>query len=85
MLEQGKIGGVAIKDGKQVADLLTEVIMKQALKGNYQFANMILDRTEGKVADKLETTSATDREPNAEIQTAEERVWGKNKRGDDGD
>jgi hypothetical protein len=51
LLDRGEIGGKPIKDGKQVADLLAEVILKQALQGDYRFAQMVLDRTEGKVAE----------------------------------
>lgn len=53
LLEKGEINGQKIKDGKQVADLLTEVIVKQALKGDYRFAEMILNRTEGKVPEPV--------------------------------
>jgi hypothetical protein len=57
LLDKGEVGGKPIKDGRQVADLLSEVILKEALKGDYRFVAMILDRTEGKVPDSLTVNS----------------------------
>lgn len=51
LLEKGEIGGKPLKDGKQVADLLTEVILREALNGDYRFVEMVLNRTEGKVVE----------------------------------
>jgi hypothetical protein len=58
LLDAVELGGKPVPDGKQVADLLAEVILKNALKGDHRFVSTVLDRTEGKVADK------TDGEPN---------------------
>jgi len=39
--------------GRKVAEVLAEQILKQALSGNYQFVREILERIEGKVADRI--------------------------------
>ena len=39
--------------GRKVAEILAEQILKQALSGNYQFVREILERIEGKVADRI--------------------------------
>ena len=60
LLNKGEINGKPIKDGKQVADLLAEVILKAALQGDHKFVTTLLDRTEGKVAEpKLEGEEAS--------------------------
>lgn len=56
LLDAVELGGKEIPNGKQVADLLAEVILKNALKGDHRFVATVLDRTEGKVADKTEIT-----------------------------
>ena len=45
-----------VKDGAEmtVAEALAKAAMKAALKGDHRFFKEILDRTEGKVTDKLE-------------------------------
>lgn len=54
LLEKGEINGQPIKDGKQVADVLAETILKGALKGDFRFAREILERTEGKVIERVQ-------------------------------
>lgn len=49
LLEQDEVNGHAIRDGRQVADLLVEVIAKRALRGEFRYVKFVLDRTEGKV------------------------------------
>jgi len=39
--------------GRKVAEILAEQILKQALSGNYQFEREVLERIEGKVADRI--------------------------------
>lgn len=78
LLEKGEVGGKPIKDGRQVADLLAEVILKGALKGDYRFAAMVLDRTEGKVPDSLTVNAEAPRG----VATLREFLHGD---GDDGD
>lgn len=56
LLDAVDIGGKPLLDGKQVADLLAEVIIKNALKGDHRFVATVLDRTEGRVVDKTEIT-----------------------------
>lgn len=53
LLEKGEINGKPLKDGKQVADLLAEVILRQALKGDHRFVTTLLERVEGKVPNKI--------------------------------
>src|SRR5207253_1594274 len=43
-------------NGRTVADVLAEVIVKEALGGDFRFAKEVLERTEGKVTDKVEHT-----------------------------
>ena len=40
-------------NGRKVSEILVEQILKQALSGNYQFVREILERIEGKVADRI--------------------------------
>lgn len=56
LLDAVELGGKALPDGKQVADLLAEVIVKNALKGDHRFVSTVMDRIEGKVVDKTEVT-----------------------------
>jgi hypothetical protein len=44
---EGELGG------RNVAEILAEQILKQALSGNYQFVREVLERVEGKVADRI--------------------------------
>jgi len=53
LLERDTIDGKPIADGKQVADLVAEVIVVRALKGDHRFLATLLERTEGKVPDRL--------------------------------
>lgn len=61
LLQKGEINGKPIKDGKQVADLLAEVILKKSLSGDYKFVDLILNRTEGKVPDRLQVEDDRDK------------------------
>ena len=58
LTEETKLGDTKIKDGKQVADLLSEVIVKQALKGDFRFVQLLLDRLEGQASHNLENPPA---------------------------
>jgi hypothetical protein len=49
MLESTKLGGQPLPDGQQVADLLAQVILQKALKGDIAFVREALDRAEGRV------------------------------------
>ena len=42
------------RGGKNLADAIAEKVIQEALKGNFQFCREIIDRVDGKVADKLE-------------------------------
>jgi hypothetical protein len=49
LLQCQELAGQALPDGKTIADLLAEVMVRKALQGDYRFTREILDRTEGKV------------------------------------
>ena len=49
MLDASTLDGRPIADGKTLADLLAETILRGALGGDIRFLKEILDRTEGKV------------------------------------
>lgn len=51
LLDQYELGGKQLPDGKQVADLIAEAILKGALKSDHFFMGMLMDRTEGKAGD----------------------------------
>jgi len=40
-------------DGKSRAEKVAEVIVREALAGDYRFVDMLLNRTEGKIPDKV--------------------------------
>ena len=48
LLDSHKIDGKPLPRSKCVADLVAEIIIKWALKGDRRFIDMVLDRTEGK-------------------------------------
>jgi hypothetical protein len=54
VLQAGKIGDTKLPRGKKVADLLTELILKKALKGDAKFLHILLDRSEGKAPETVE-------------------------------
>ena len=54
MLDQTTFDGKELPDGKTVASLVAEVIIRGALAGRFPFLKMLLDRTEGKVRDRVE-------------------------------
>jgi hypothetical protein len=45
VLAAGELGGQSL-GGKQVADLLTDTILKGALKGDFRFIQFLIERTE---------------------------------------
>lgn len=48
LLDATELGGKPLPNGKQVADLVAEVILKAALKGDHRFVSTLLDRVDGK-------------------------------------
>ncbi len=54
LLEGTAVGGQPLPDGKAVADLVAEVILTHALKGDPRFVALLLDRVEGKVTERVE-------------------------------
>jgi Family of unknown function (DUF5681) len=63
LLDKREIDGKPIKNNKQVADLVAEVIVEKALAGDYRFVDLMMNRIEGKVPDtvKLDTDDTTSR------------------------
>lgn len=57
VLESNTLGGKPIPQGRTVADMLGDVIIKEALKGKFTFAKEVLDRMDGKVPDRVDLTS----------------------------
>jgi hypothetical protein len=55
LLDRNEIGGKPLKDGKQVADLVAEMIIRCALQGDFRFAKEILDRVDGKPKEAPQT------------------------------
>ena len=53
LLDETDLYGKPIPGGRSVADLLAEAIVREALKGKFAFAKEVLDRTEGKVPDRV--------------------------------
>ncbi len=60
LLEQTSINGQQIKDGKQIADLVAELVIKSTLMGDSRLLSILLDRTEGPVGQKVETAGSSD-------------------------
>jgi hypothetical protein len=53
LLDRTELDGRALPDGMCVADLLALAIVEGALEGKFSFAKEVLDRTEGKVPDRV--------------------------------
>jgi hypothetical protein len=56
LLEGKKLGETQMPKGKQVADILAYIIVREALKADHQFLSTLLDRTEGKVTEPIENS-----------------------------
>src|ERR1051326_836235 len=50
--------GESEHNGKRLVDLFAELLFKQALSGKFSFAKEVLERLEGKVADKHQVESS---------------------------
>lgn len=59
LLRQYELDGASIPQGQRVADALVIEWIKKALDGSYYHLKEILERIEGKVADRLETLDVT--------------------------
>ena len=68
-----------VDDGKQLVDALVMTAIKKALKGDHRFWNSILERLDGKVADRL---AGADGEG---LTVILERVGGKDESNGDGE
>jgi hypothetical protein len=53
LLDLKDVNGVPLKDGKTVADLVAEALIKRAVKGDPRHLSMLLERVEGKVVERL--------------------------------
>jgi hypothetical protein len=58
LIASGRVDNVKLPEGQDVGDALARVAVVQALKGDFRFWNAILDRTEGKVPDRIELDDA---------------------------
>ena len=58
LLEATELGGKPLKGGKQVADLVAEALLKNAIKGDVRHLQELINRVEGKVPDKHVVTGA---------------------------
>jgi hypothetical protein len=54
LLDAHTIAGKPIANGRQAADLVAEVIVREALKGKPKFVEMLLERVYGKAPQKIE-------------------------------
>jgi hypothetical protein len=53
ILDQTDVNGLAIPAGQCAADVLALAFVREACEGKFPFAKEIIDRTEGKVPDRL--------------------------------
>jgi hypothetical protein len=53
-LQETTIGGKELPGGRTVAEMLAEVVIREALKAKYPFVKEVLDRTEGRPIDRHE-------------------------------
>lgn len=53
LLDAHQVKGQKIADGREVADLLAEVILSRALKGDMRAVELLWNRIEGKVPDRI--------------------------------
>jgi hypothetical protein len=58
LLDQYELEGERLPDGKQVADLVVEAIVKPALNGDIRHQQEILNRVDGKVPDQVEINAS---------------------------
>jgi hypothetical protein len=54
LLEGTKLGETKMPNGKQVADIVADIIVREALKADHRFVTTLLDRTEGKATEPIE-------------------------------
>ena len=60
-----EFAGKPLPRGKKVADLVAEVIVREAIKGDYQFAKELLNRVEGKTPEIIQAGIMTAQLPAA--------------------
>jgi hypothetical protein len=58
MLEKNELDGKPIANDRQVADLLVEVIVNAALKGDFRFVDLVINRVDGKLRDEVESNGS---------------------------
>jgi len=61
---------VKLPPGVTVADLLAQIVIRQALRGNYNFIRELLDRIDGRVPAKIESKGFTLADVVAEAEAA---------------
>jgi hypothetical protein len=53
ILDANELEGVDLADGEKVADVLAQVIVRKALAGDFRFVELVFNRIDGKVPDKI--------------------------------
>ena len=53
VLEQDQLKDVDMKDAKKVAEALANTIVKKAVEGDYRFAELVINRIDGKVPNPI--------------------------------
>jgi Family of unknown function (DUF5681) len=72
LLDTNEIDGKPIEDGKQVADLVVDVIIERALRGDFKFVDLVMNRIDGKLPDTVVVDS------NGTTDTIRDFLLGKN-------
>ena len=49
----GEIGGKALPDGKQVADVVAETLLREALSGNFKALKYLIERNDSRDVERL--------------------------------
>ncbi len=76
LLAKTEVGGIQIKDGKTIVDLVGEAVLKAILKGDMRAVALVQERTEGKVKDVVEITGKDGGAIVHEFKTELDRVFG---------
>jgi hypothetical protein len=53
LLEKDELKGQILSGGRKVADVLAETIVERAIDGDFRFVQLVIDRLDGKLPDKI--------------------------------
>jgi hypothetical protein len=53
LLDREELKGKALAAGKKVADVLAETIVEKATEGDFRFVELVINRVDGKVPDRV--------------------------------